>query len=631
MPHINLDPEQKAAVSHAEGNLLILAGAGSGKTLTLTRRAAAMLETTSAANLLLMTFTKKAAEEMRKRLSNELPPALAAELKDSWIGTFHSVCFRILKQYGEHLGLAPGWNVVGSVDADRVLTESARRSGLSDEQKRLLKQLYSFARNSKTPWRTLLGTSPFGSLTELNAAAIGGVIERYRKRCDQAGRVDFDDLQVLTAELLEDHPAIREELQARFRVVLVDEYQDTSTIQAHILKLLVGPLSRITAVGDEAQGIYGFRGASLENIRQFQEDFTAARLAVRSNYRSTPQILAVANAIIARSSLSLAINMESRSADHHKPLYANCENPVQEAAYVVRRIQQCRRDGIRLDRIAVLYRAKPLSAALQAELGKQGLPFQVFGGQEFFTQTHIRLVLDCCRLVMNPEDSIALSGVQDALRIFAGPLDEIAEEATEKQKSIWELLAPEDINHSPVARLRGIGKELVVMRQAVDAGDPTIEIVQRLISISEDQMRLLPDVDMADVREDFDVLLDLASSYATLEDLVNALLVDDWDNDPADGEKLTLSTVHSAKGLEWDVVFLIGLVDWWFPSRQAIQDTGSDEEERRLFYVAVTRAKRSLCLTSHRTYHDRSGTVRQQSLSPFLLHIPPALIQTSKQ
>jgi len=631
MTSIDLDTDQQRAVSHRGTNLLILAGAGSGKTLTLTRRAAAFLEEHRAENLLLMTFTKKAADEIRKRLKDEVPPGLAAELKDAWIGTFHSVCFRLLKEYGDRLGLEPGWSVVVSVDADRVLKESARRSSLTDDQVWDLIRLYSYARNSMTPWQSHLGAPRFAALTMRDELAVSKVLSRYRDRCRQSGRVDFDDLQVLTLELLEGHPSVRSELHARFRVVLVDEYQDTSTIQAHLLRMLVAPTTLITAVGDEAQGIYGFRGATLDNIRQFQRTFSAEQAVVRSNYRSTPEILGVAKAAIAGSGLSLTIDTVSRCPGHLKPLFASCENPVSEAAYVVRRIQQCHRDGVPLDRIAVLYRAKALAGPLEAELRRQGVAYRVFGGPEFFTQAHIRVVLDCCRLVMNPEDSIALSGIQDTLRISAGPLDEIAEQAVVKQLSLWELFAPDPAKASPSGRLRVLGDDLSRVRQAWSGGAAVIETVQGLISLAEDRLRMLPDMDAAEVREDFDVLLDIAGSYQTLEDFANAVVVDDWDSDTNEGPSVTLSTIHSAKGLEWDVVFLIGLVDWWFPSQKTIQQTGSDEEERRLFYVAVTRARRSLCMTSYRSNIDRSGTARQQTPSRFVTELPSHLIQKTKQ
>lgn len=631
MTSIHLDAEQQNAVDHRGSNLLILAGAGSGKTLTLTRRAAAFLEEHRAANLLLMTFTKKAADEIRKRLKDAVPPGLAEELKDAWIGTFHSVCFRLLKEYGDRLGLEPGWSVVVSDDANRVLKESARRSSLTDDQVQDLIRLYSYSRNCMTPWQSHLGGSRFGALTKGDSSAISEVLSRYRDRCRQSGRVDFDDLQVLTVELLEGHPLVRTNLHDQFRIVLVDEYQDTSTIQAHLLRMLVAPTTLITAVGDEAQGIYGFRGATLDNIRQFQQHFSAKQAVVRSNYRSTPEILGVAKAAIAGSALSLTIDTVSRCPSHLKPLFVSCENPVLEAAYAVHRIQKCHRDGVSLDRIAVLYRAKALAAPLEAELRRQGVAYRVFGGPEFFTQAHIRFVLDCCRLVMNPEDSIALSGIQDTLRISAGPLDEIAEQAVEKQLSLWELFSPDPAKSSPSGRLRALGEALGRVRQLWSAGAPVIMTVQGLISIAEDRLLLLPDMDAAAVREDFDVLLDIAGSYQTLEDFANAVVVDDWGDNSTEGPSVTLSTIHSAKGLEWDVVFLIGLVDWWFPSQKAVQETGSDEEERRLFYVAVTRAKRSLCMTSYRSNIDRSGVVRQQTPSRFVVDLPASLIQKSRQ
>ena len=314
-----LDPDQLEAVKHRGGNLLIIAGAGSGKTHTLTHRAVSFLQEIEPENLMVITFTKKAAKELLERINKIVPEQKRKSLKRAWIGTIHSICWRMMMENGHLVGLKPNWSVLDMPDSERVMQMSANSFGFRPEDAKNLYQLYSYSRNSLTDWSQWVKTQRFPNIS--NTVNVGKAIDSYRRRCTRSNRVDFDDLQVLALKLLQNYPDVRRAYQTRFQAIMVDEYQDTNLIQAKILELLANEENVITVVGDDAQAIYGFRAATVENILTFEQAFSADRITVHTNYRSTPEIVALANASIRNNRRQIFKDIRAVSPPSNKPVF----------------------------------------------------------------------------------------------------------------------------------------------------------------------------------------------------------------------------------------------------------------------------------------------------------------------
>lgn len=625
-----LDDDQLAAVNHRGANLLILAGAGSGKTHTLTHRAISFLKELAPENMMVVTFTKKAAQELYTRISESAPETLKRDLKKAWIGTIHSICWRMLKENGNLVKLQPNWSVIDMPDAERVMRLSAKAFRYDSDSAKNIYQLYSYARNSMTEWTQWVNTTRFGYIP--NFTNIGNAIDSFNRRCIKCSRVDFDDLQVLSLNLLQNNPEVRRAYQDRFQVIMVDEYQDTNHIQAEILKLLASNNNSITVVGDDSQAIYGFRAATVDNILNFENDFNARRITIRTNYRSTPEIVALANASIKNNSNQIFKEIRSNLPLYKKPVFYFGRDPGEEAKFIINQIRQLIDNGKPVEDIAVLFRATRQVAILEVELKRAGIPYVIIGGEDFFTLEHIKLILNMARLLINPEDSISLASLQDLIGFSTSTaLEETEAKAEVSQLSFWDIVdetakKTSSYNQSDYQSLLNFRKEIGRIHDHITAPGSITPIITSIIKYLEDPLERKFAHIWDDVLGDLSILQTIAAPYSSLQDFLNTVSLQQFVEDEGQTGKLVLSTIHSAKGLEWESVFVIGLVEFWFPLNWAIRQTGTDEEERRLFYVAVTRAKRHLILTSYSQSVNQYGSTKQQQLSRFIEELPSSTV-----
>lgn len=625
----HLDDDQRAAVDHRGTNLRIIAGPGSGKTRTLTHRAVALLNEIPPESLMLVTFTKKAAQEIVERMHQSALACSRKALKQAWIGTIHSACWRILHENGHLVGLRPGWSVLDRFDSEQVMRRCARPFGVASQADDVFR-LYSYARNSMTDWRDLLGSQRFPKLN--NRRGIREAIQSYDRRCRRSNRVDFDDLQVLALRVLQEFPDVRDGYRQRFGAILVDEYQDTSIVQAQLLRLLATS-TNTTVVGDDAQAIYGFRAATVENILGFPEEFGATTIKLRTNYRSTSQIVVLASESIKHNQNQVPKQLRSATGSGPLPQVYGGRTRGDEAEFIINRIGELRSGGIQLDDIAVLFRATRLSAQLVAKLRSIQMPYVLVGGEDFFSLDHVKSVLDVVRLLVNPEDTIALSGLQELVG-FSTPsaletLEQVAEQSgtsvRQTAQQVAESVPPsERPNYASLLQFYNTIQDLAATRETVP------RTVSNIIGYLTPHLRRKPGIEWKEAVEDLDVLVDVATQFTSLTDFVNTLALEQFVSEQklSATKPLTLSTIHSAKGREWEAVFVIGLVEFWFPLNYAIQQTGTDEEERRLFYVAVTRARKHLYLTHYKRSVDQYGRTHTQDASRFIRELPAAVLAT---
>jgi len=620
------DPDQLSAVNHHGSNLLILAGAGSGKTHTLTHRAISFLREVNPENMMVVTFTKKAAQELYTRISENAPDVLKKNLKKAWIGTIHSICWRMLKENGNLVNLQPNWSVIDMPDAERVMKLAARAFGFRADDARNIYNLYSYARNSMTDWTQWKNSERFGIIP--NPHNIGNAIESFKRRCAKSNRVDFDDLQVLALRLLKENATIRDGYQNRFQVIMVDEYQDTNLIQAALFEQLACDNNNITVVGDDSQSIYGFRAATVENILNFEEDFNADRITIRTNYRSTPEIVALANASIRNNTRQIFKDIKSILPPFKKPQFYCGINPSEEARYITKNVTALLAKGGNIEDMAVLFRATRQVAQLEVELKRAEIPYIIIGGEDFFTLEHIKLILNMTRLLINPDDSISLASIQDLIGFSSSiALEETEAKAEVSQLSFWDIVGKSVVeavsyNRNDYQSLLDFRKKISEMRNSITEGVSITPIITKVIKFLEPHLierfaHIWPEVE-----DDFSIFQTIAAPYISVSDFLNTVSLQQFVDDESQKGKLVLSTIHSAKGLEWSTVFIIGLVEFWFPLNWAIQQTGTDEEERRLFYVAVTRAKRNLFLSSYGQSINQYGSTKQQQLSRFIEELP---------
>lgn len=621
-----LDPDQLDAVNHRGSNLLILAGAGSGKTHTLTHRAISFLREVNPENMMVVTFTKKAAQELFLRISESAPDVLKKDLKRAWIGTIHSMCWRMLKENGDQVNLQPNWSVIDMPDAERVMKLSAKAFGYSADESKNIYHLYSYARNSMTDWTQWKNSERFGIIP--NSHNIGNAIESFKRRCAKSNRVDFDDLQVLALRLLKENATIRDGYQNRFQVIMVDEYQDTNLIQAALFEQLACDNNNITVVGDDSQSIYGFRAATVENILNFEEDFNADRITIRTNYRSTPEIVALANASIRNNTRQIFKDIKSILPPFKKHQFYCGINPSEEARYITRNVTALLAKGGNIEDMAVLFRANRQVAQLEVELKRAEIPYIIIGGEDFFTLEHIKLILNMTRLLINPDDSISLASIQDLIGFSSSiALEETEAKAEVSQLSFWDIVGKSMVeavsyNRNDYQSLLDFRKQISEMRNSITEGVSITPIITKVIKFLEPHLierfaHIWPEVE-----DDFSIFQTIAAPYISVSDFLNTVSLQQFVDDESQKGKLVLSTIHSAKGLEWSTVFIIGLVEFWFPLNWAIEQSGTDEEERRLFYVAVTRAKRDLFLSSYGQSINQYGSTKQQQLSRFIEELP---------
>jgi DNA helicase-2/ATP-dependent DNA helicase PcrA len=600
----DLSDEQRAVALCEPIPTLVIAGAGSGKTRALTYRVAHLIESgTPPEKILLLTFTNKAAREMMSRVG----ALCKIDTRRLWGGTFHHVAHGLLRDTAQRLGYADGFGLLDREDAKEVMASAVADLGLGVGQRRFPRpdavvHLYSSAVNTQRPLVEVIAAEApqFIALED----EIVRVAQRFAERKAQMNAMDFDDLLLNWKRLLEDHPAARESLQRRFSAVLVDEFQDTNKLQCDIVEAMAEPHGNLLVVGDDAQSIYGFRGANFDNILRFPERHPSCqKLSLVTNYRSTPPILALANASIGRNQKQFKKELRPSREGSLMPALVPLRDVHQQAEFVAQRILELREEGVALRDMAVLYRAHTHSMELQMELARRGIPFLVRAGVRFFEQAHIKDVLAHLKLVANPQDELSFKRVVKLVAgVGAASADALWAQARDdglqgRPLRLDEKLVP------PKARagLRNLAEALRKLSGMPSQPSEMIRVVLHEAGYAE---ALKLRYANAQARHD-DVLqlADYALQAESLEQLLADLtLLDSLEaEDVVEGaepdEKLTLSSVHQAKGLEWRCVFLIWLADGRFPSAPALRAQGGEEEERRLFYVAVTRARDELYLT----------------------------------
>jgi DNA helicase-2/ATP-dependent DNA helicase PcrA len=638
-----LNDEQRAVVEAPEGPLLVIAGAGSGKTRTLTWRVARLLHDGLAPeSLLLLTFTNKAAREMLRRVDE----VARIDTRRIWGGTFHHVAHRVLREHAPLLGYEKGYSILDREDGRDVMSASIADCGLAVGARRfprpdVLIDLVSMAVNTQTPLADVVvdRRPQFAPLVD----DILRVARRYAERKHGLNAMDFDDLLLNWKVLLVEHESVRRLLAERFRHVLVDEYQDTNRLQGDLVDLVASHHRNLCVVGDDAQSIYSFRGAHFANILEFEKRYPdARRFHLTVNYRSTPEILELANASIENNFKQFPKELRSVRPSGCLPGLVPCRNVEQQAAFVAQRVLELRDEGIPLPEMAVLYRAHHHSMEIQFELARRGIPFVVRSGVRFFEAAHVKDVIAHLRFARNPGDELALKRV---LKLFPGigsmTADAVWDALAARRKggagSADELLSPDVAAHAPPKAREGYRRAAELLRSLtrLPTRDLPGECIERVLDGGyEEYLRtafLNADSRMEDIRQ----LAEYARGYEDVEAFLSeiALLTELTAETVAEGEepdeKMVLSSVHQAKGLEWRAVFVVWLADGRFPSAQALRDPDGEEEERRLFYVACTRAKDELTLCHPVVAAPRDRERVVMKASRFLEELPgdPALYE----
>ena len=637
-----LNDAQRAAVTALPGPALVIAGAGSGKTRTLTYRVAYLLEQgVPADRILLLTFTNKAAKEMMGRVTD----LIGQDMSELWGGTFHSIGHRVLRRHAETLGFNRSFTIQDREDAKGLVNACVAEAEIDVKATRFPKpdvvgDIGSLAINKQQTVREVIEDRyPW---FEPLSAQIEDVLTRYTARKQAQGLMDFDDLLVLWLKLLKEHEEVRELYQKRFQFVLVDEYQDTNQLQAELIDLLGERYKNVMVVGDDSQSIYSWRGANYENIIEFPKRYPKAQVyKIETNYRSTPEILQLANAAIAANTRQFAKELAASRGPGEKPVLAVCSAADEQAAFVAQRALELREEGIELNDMAVLYRSHFHALEMQLELTRRNIPFSITSGIRFFEQAHIKDVTSYLKWLANPRD-------EQAFKRLALMLPGVGGKTAMK---LWDQFLTAHTDTTPMAetlqRCAAVPKKAKVPWAQFSAtvsqleSEPVIgdagKMIELIVEAGYDAY-VEANYDKAPQRlDDIEQLGVFARQYETLETFLAelALLTNveaEQDRAEEDDEKIRLSTIHQAKGLEFKVVFVVMLCDGMFPSNRSLDSLDGEEEERRLFYVAITRAQDELYLSYPmiRTVAGGSSDDMIQQPSRFLNELPGDLVEEWK-
>lgn len=644
-----LNPSQREAVLCCDAPSLVIAGAGSGKTRVLTYKIAYLLEHGMEPwRILALTFTNKAAREMQQRISRQVGDELASGL---WMGTFHSIFSRILRYECRSIDFNSDFTIYDATDSKNMVRTIIREMGLDEKQYKAstVAALISSAKNSLILPNAFRNSSEMHRRCEtMNMREIPAIYDRYFDRCKRANVMDFDDLLLYTWILLKDHPDVAQRYQERFQYVLVDEYQDTNYAQHQIVWLLTNQHQRVCVVGDDAQSIYSFRGANIDNILNFQKMYADSKLfKLEQNYRSTQNIVGAANSLIHHNQRQIHKDVFSRN-DVGSPIeVCQAYSDVDEANIVVRKIRNFnRREGLQFSQMAVLYRTNAQSRSLEEALRKDSIPYRIYGGISFYQRKEIKDVIAYFRLAVNPSDEEALRRVINYPTRGIGntTLEKVFSKANEMGISPWEVLQRPDLlplNKGTLAKLQAFVSLIQSFHQASftsDAYSLGIQIVRE--SGIQGEIYHGKDPDDISKQENLQELVDGMSSFVEEHTeqgegislshyLQEVSLLSDMDEDESEGDdKVTLMTVHSAKGLEFGAVIVVGLEETLFPSQMSMDNPRQIEEERRLFYVAMTRAEKYLVLTYAKS-RIRYGKMEFSNPSRFLQDIDPSYLKPS--
>jgi DNA helicase-2/ATP-dependent DNA helicase PcrA len=617
-----LNPEQRAAVT-ARGSTLVLAGAGSGKTRVLTTRIAWLVQTgqVSPMGLMAVTFTNKAAKEMLTRLTAMLP----INTRGMWVGTFHGLCNRLLRAHHREAGLPQLFTILDSSDQLSAVKRCLRALNV-DTEKYDPRKLQSFINQNKEAGLRADKVEAWDPYSR----RLCEYFAEYDAQCQREGAVDFAELLLRAYELLSRNALLREHYQQRFRHILVDEFQDTSRLQYLWLRLLAGPDTALFAVGDDDQSIYAFRGANVANMALFLEEMGLAEpIKLTRNYRSISTILDAANAVIAHNQGRLGKDLWTDAGQGESIRHYEANDDGEEARFVVEEIQTLKREGESFLDMAVLYRSNAQSRSLEHALFSVGIPYRVYGGLRFFERAEIKHALAYLRLAANPEDDNAFLRVVNfpARGIGARSLEGVDAEARAAGTSLW------------AAACRA-GKKFAAFVQLVDglkndlAGLPLVEQVDHVVARSGLLEYYQNEKDGEDRVENLNELANAAAAFATdsddqsLEAFLAHAALEAGEHEAAQGQDaVQLMSVHAAKGLEFHTVFITGLEEGLFPHENSMTEQDGLEEERRLMYVAITRARRRLYL-SHARMRMLHGQMRYGLPSRFLEEVPESLVRS---
>lgn len=646
----NLNEAQRAAVEYIDGPSLVIAGAGSGKTRVLTYKIAYLLsQGMKPWSIMALTFTNKAAREMKERIGKLVGNDLAQHL---YMGTFHSIFSRILRAEAEHIGFNNNFTIYDESDSRSLIKAIVKEMGLDDKKYKpaAVHAKISMAKNN------LMSAAAYESdaaIFEQNKRAqmpeVGKIFVAYVQRCKQANAMDFDDLLTLTYQLFREHEDIRHKYAARFDYVLVDEYQDTNHVQMSIVMQLCQEKQRVCAVGDDSQSIYSFRGANIDNILNYQRQFQGTRLfKLEQNYRSTQTIVEAANSLIKHNRNQIPKDVFSENAKGEKIQYKPAYSDKEEAAIVAKDVKRIRReDGCQYSDFAILYRTNAQSRSFEEEFRKQGIPYRIYGGLSFYQRKEIKDIIAYFRLVANPDDEEAIKRIINypARGIGATTVLKIADCAHQNQVSFWEVIsAPEQyglaVNKGTMNKLetfRLLISSFIERAQTTDVYELGDAIIKES-GISQDIMSGKDADDLAR-QENLEEFLSGMSAFVEerreegrfdelfLQDYLQdvALLTDADSDGDKDEPRVSLMTVHAAKGLEFPTVFVVGLEENIFPSPLSAASLRELEEERRLLYVAITRAEKHCILTNAKN-RWRYGKMEFDNPSRFIDEIDGKLI-----
>ena len=651
----DLNEAQRAAVEYIDGPSLVIAGAGSGKTRVLTYKIAYLLsQGMKPWSIMALTFTNKAAREMKERIGKLVGNDLAQHL---YMGTFHSIFSRILRAEAEHIGFNNNFTIYDESDSRSLIKAIVKEMGLDDKKYKpaAVHAKISMAKNN------LMSAAAYESdaaIFEQNKRAqmpeVGKIFVAYVQRCKQANAMDFDDLLTLTYQLFREHEDIRHKYAARFDYVLVDEYQDTNHVQMSIVMQLCQEKLRVCAVGDDSQSIYSFRGANIDNILNYQRQFQGTRLfKLEQNYRSTQTIVEAANSLIKHNRNQIPKDVFSENAKGEKILYKPAYSDKEEAAIVAKDVKRIKReDGCQYNDFAILYRTNAQSRSFEEEFRKQGIPYRIYGGLSFYQRKEIKDIIAYFRLVANPDDEEAIKRIINypARGIGATTVLKIAECAHQNQVSFWEVIgAPERyglaVNKGTMNKLetfRLLISSFIERAQTTDVYELGDAIIKES-GISQDIMSGKDADDLAR-QENLEEFLSGMSAFVEerreegrfdelfLQDYLQdvALLTDADSDGDKDEPRVSLMTVHAAKGLEFPTVFVVGLEENIFPSPLSAASLRELEEERRLLYVAITRAEKHCILTNAKN-RWRYGKMEFDNPSRFIDEIDSKLIDSQEE
>jgi len=622
-----LNPQQREAVTHGTGPLLVLAGAGSGKTRVITYRIAHLMEAMHVRppSILAVTFTNKAAAEMLHRVDQLVPPSGGYR---PWIGTFHSTSLRMLRRYADRLGFTKSFAVYDTSDQLTLIRRCMRELNVNDEAfpPRSVLTRISHAKNE------LIGPVEYEKTNhDFFGARVSEIYRLYQKRLREFDAMDFDDLIGNYVQLLEQHEDVRNELHERFQHLLIDEYQDTNRAQYVLVKLLAGKAGNIVAVGDEDQSIYRFRGADINNILNFERDFPGARIIkLEQNYRSTGNILEAATGVVSNNIARKGKTLFTSGGKGDPVRVVTTSNDREEAQFVLEKISALR-SKYKLTDVAILFRTNAQSRPFEEELLRANMPYAVVGGVKFYERAEIKDVLSFLRLSIRPHDTPSIERVINVPTRGIGDttVTALSEQAAAQNVSLWTIIEGE-LSFLPSRAAKAVRefREIVHDLQRA-ASNPVPDLVDYVLVRTGYRRMLQESRDLQDESrmENLEELLNSAREYAEqnpqaiLADYLDSLtLMSDIDRAET-GKGVTLMTLHSAKGLEYKVVFLVGMEEGILPHANSLEKTDDLEEERRLCYVGMTRAREMLFLT-HAYERRVHGRFREQSPSPFLTEVP---------